>query len=202
MSGPAAVNIPPVVPGQPIDISVNLVAPGTPGDYTGYWQLKSSNGETFLPLSIVITVPAPPAAGQPPAPPQGPQPPRPPAADKTPPDIKDISFSSTEVAYGASCAKPTQLTVTASVSDPSGVKSVTLHYSYNKTILTTSIPMNFFGIYFAVVNVGDEANRYLGGKNGSLFVWVHAEDALGNVGPWVPGGSVAVNFVPEDNCIK
>lgn len=38
------VNIP---PGQAVDVSVQLVAPATPGDYRGYWNLRSSPGEVF-----------------------------------------------------------------------------------------------------------------------------------------------------------
>ncbi len=36
-----------VAPGQEVDISLNMVAPGSPGAYTGYWEIKSDNGETF-----------------------------------------------------------------------------------------------------------------------------------------------------------
>lgn len=36
-----------VAPGQTVDVSLNMVAPGSPGSYTGYWELKSDTGETF-----------------------------------------------------------------------------------------------------------------------------------------------------------
>lgn len=33
-----------VGPGQTVDISVNLTAPGTPGNYRGYWRLRNAAG--------------------------------------------------------------------------------------------------------------------------------------------------------------
>ena len=79
MGGPSAVKIPTTAPGQTIDISVTLQAPGTPGDYIGNWQLRANTGVSLLSLSIVIKVPAPPTLTPPPAPPPlqppGPQPP-------------------------------------------------------------------------------------------------------------------------------
>jgi len=36
-----------VNPGQTIDISVNLTAPATPGDYTGNWRLRDASGVLF-----------------------------------------------------------------------------------------------------------------------------------------------------------
>ena len=56
MSGPAAVNIPAAAPGQTIDISVNLAAPGAPGDYAGRWRLRASNGAIFGGYTVVIKV--------------------------------------------------------------------------------------------------------------------------------------------------
>jgi len=48
MNGAAATNLGVTInPGQTIDVSVNLVAPSTPGDYIGYWKLRTSNGSTF-----------------------------------------------------------------------------------------------------------------------------------------------------------
>jgi hypothetical protein len=48
MSGPGAVNLPAnVIPGQTVNVSVNLVAPGTNGSYTGYWKLQTDQGTTF-----------------------------------------------------------------------------------------------------------------------------------------------------------
>ncbi len=36
-----------VLPGQTVDISVDLLAADTPGSYTGYWQLRSDSGVLF-----------------------------------------------------------------------------------------------------------------------------------------------------------
>ena len=36
-----------VSPGQTIDISVDLIAPTTPGTYQGYWKLRNPGGEVF-----------------------------------------------------------------------------------------------------------------------------------------------------------
>ena len=36
-----------VVPGQTVDVSVNLMAPSSPGKYKGYWKLRNSSGEIF-----------------------------------------------------------------------------------------------------------------------------------------------------------
>ena len=45
MGGPDYVNVADVAPGDTTDVSVNLVAPATPGRYRGYWRLKLPNGE-------------------------------------------------------------------------------------------------------------------------------------------------------------
>jgi hypothetical protein len=48
MSGPAAQKInASVVPGQTIDVSVPLKAPGSPGSYRGYWKMRSAAGIVF-----------------------------------------------------------------------------------------------------------------------------------------------------------
>jgi hypothetical protein len=36
-----------VQPGQVVDISVNLIAPSSPGSYRGYWMFKNANGALF-----------------------------------------------------------------------------------------------------------------------------------------------------------
>jgi hypothetical protein len=36
-----------VAPGQTVDVSVNMTAPSTPGDYSGYWKLKNASGVIF-----------------------------------------------------------------------------------------------------------------------------------------------------------
>jgi hypothetical protein len=36
-----------VAPGQTVDVSVTLIAPATPGHYTGYWMLRNPSGVLF-----------------------------------------------------------------------------------------------------------------------------------------------------------
>jgi hypothetical protein len=48
MSGPAAVAVPKsVLPGEEIDISVNLTAPNQCGNYAGFWRLTEPSGRKF-----------------------------------------------------------------------------------------------------------------------------------------------------------
>jgi len=51
-----------ISPGGQMDLSVNLVAPGAPGNYTGQWRLANKDGNAFgtngQPLTVVIVVPA------------------------------------------------------------------------------------------------------------------------------------------------
>ena len=48
MSAPSPVLLPQaVVPGQTVDIGVNLVAPSTAGEYRGYWELADPSGAVF-----------------------------------------------------------------------------------------------------------------------------------------------------------
>lgn len=48
MGGPASLSLPGLVhPGQMVDLSVNLTAPGAEGAYTGYWLLRTSEGALF-----------------------------------------------------------------------------------------------------------------------------------------------------------
>lgn len=49
MSGPSTQQLTngTVAPGQTLDISVNLIAPNTPGTYKGNWKLKDSSGVVF-----------------------------------------------------------------------------------------------------------------------------------------------------------
>lgn len=44
MGGPASSPIGSVAPNQEVDLSINLKAPGTDGDYRGYWRIKNSSG--------------------------------------------------------------------------------------------------------------------------------------------------------------
>jgi hypothetical protein len=48
MGGPDLVNLPQSVgPGKTVDVSVNLIAPGTAGSYRGYWRFQNANGVRF-----------------------------------------------------------------------------------------------------------------------------------------------------------
>ena len=48
MGGPASVNLAAdVAPGQTVDLSVDLTAPGTLGNYFGYWKVKNAAGALF-----------------------------------------------------------------------------------------------------------------------------------------------------------
>lgn len=50
MAGPASVSIGTVSPGQEVNVSVDLKAPGTDGTYTGYWRIKNGSG-VLLPVA-------------------------------------------------------------------------------------------------------------------------------------------------------
>ncbi|MGB7875404.1 MAG: NBR1-Ig-like domain-containing protein [Anaerolineales bacterium] len=57
MSGPATQALTGNVnPGQTMDISVNLKAPASAGDYTGYWKLRNAAGVTFATFYVDINV--------------------------------------------------------------------------------------------------------------------------------------------------
>ncbi len=58
MGGPAGVNIATTAPNATLDVSVSLTAPTAPGNYTGRWRLKASNGIIFGGVIVVIVVPA------------------------------------------------------------------------------------------------------------------------------------------------
>jgi hypothetical protein len=46
-----------VAPQQQVDVTVRFTAPGTPGDYTGFWRLANSRGAPFgEAVSVVIKV--------------------------------------------------------------------------------------------------------------------------------------------------
>lgn len=48
MGGPTVMNLPnPVAPNQTIDLSVNLTAPSSPGNYRGQWFLRNASGGLF-----------------------------------------------------------------------------------------------------------------------------------------------------------
>ena len=63
MGGPDAINFPVGVKiGETVDLSVGLIAPTEPGNYTGYWQFESASGVKFgsgpnsQPFWVKITV--------------------------------------------------------------------------------------------------------------------------------------------------
>jgi hypothetical protein len=48
MGGPASVNLPNnVAPGQTVDVTINLTAPTTPGNYIGYYKFQNASGVKF-----------------------------------------------------------------------------------------------------------------------------------------------------------
>ncbi len=60
LGGPAAVSVPQVAPGATTDVSVNFVAPSTPGTYRSTWQMQSPAGTRFgSQIYVQIVVPAP-----------------------------------------------------------------------------------------------------------------------------------------------
>jgi hypothetical protein len=59
MSGPASVIVSTTPPGATVDVTVNLVAPTTPGQYKGGWRFQATNSSVFGSLTVVIAVPVP-----------------------------------------------------------------------------------------------------------------------------------------------
>jgi hypothetical protein len=59
MSGPASVNVNTTSPGATVDVTVNLIAPTTPGQHKGGWRFQATNGSVFGSVTVVIEVPAP-----------------------------------------------------------------------------------------------------------------------------------------------
>ena len=84
MSAPPAQAVGSTPPGGTADVQVTMYAPGAPGTYTGYWQMRDAAGQSFgSRLSVVIVVPL---AGGPPADtPTTPPEPGPPADTPTTP---------------------------------------------------------------------------------------------------------------------
>jgi hypothetical protein len=57
MSGPSTLPLAGTVnAGSTVDISVNLKAPSSPGDYTGFWKLRNASGSAFITMTVVIHV--------------------------------------------------------------------------------------------------------------------------------------------------
>ncbi|EGG20737.1 ZZ-type zinc finger-containing protein [Cavenderia fasciculata] len=47
MSSPDGVTVEPALPGNDVDVAINLVAPSTPGRYIGYWKLFTPEGNAY-----------------------------------------------------------------------------------------------------------------------------------------------------------
>ena len=82
MDGPASVPVGPVAPNAGTQVSVNLIAPGTPGTYKGNWQLQAPDGTRYG--SIIYVEIVVPAASSPTETPGGSTPPAPTAAPSGP----------------------------------------------------------------------------------------------------------------------
>ena len=114
--------------------------------------------------------------------------------DTTPPSVTGTSVTpSDNVYYTTGCGANTVL-VQATVTDPSGVKSVSVVYHYSIGS-TNSIDMSGGGSYSATINVGSEAYGILAGANSTLTITIQATDKLGNKIS-VNVGSVSVQFCP------
>lgn len=60
LGGPTTVDVQPLAPGQYVDVSVNLIAPATPGTYRSNWRMQSPEGTLFGDsVYVQIVVPAP-----------------------------------------------------------------------------------------------------------------------------------------------
>lgn len=58
MGGPSSQNLAAAISvGATGEVSVELIAPSTAGDYTGYWAIANAAGQAFGYVSVVITVP-------------------------------------------------------------------------------------------------------------------------------------------------
>jgi len=73
MNAPESVAVPYTEPGQTADLQVIFTAPGQPGTYTSYWQLRDPNGDLVghrTMMRIIVPQPAPtqPGPTQPPPP--------------------------------------------------------------------------------------------------------------------------------------
>jgi peptidoglycan hydrolase-like protein with peptidoglycan-binding domain len=64
LGGPPSIDVPVTALNSPIDVSVNFVAPATPGTYRSNWRMHSPAGTPFgstLYVQIIVPEPAPPA---------------------------------------------------------------------------------------------------------------------------------------------
>jgi len=60
LGGPASVVVPSVAVGQEFDVTVSLVAPSTPGEYTSYWHIVGPGGDFVGQVYVQIEAVAPP----------------------------------------------------------------------------------------------------------------------------------------------
>jgi hypothetical protein len=72
MGGPANVSVPQTAPNGTQDVSVPMVAPATPGDYTGGWKLRTPDGISFGDQVTVVIKSVAPAPAAPTAAPVAP----------------------------------------------------------------------------------------------------------------------------------
>jgi hypothetical protein len=47
MGGPDGQSVPDVAPGQTVEVTVPMVAPTSPGEHTGIWQMVGPDGQAF-----------------------------------------------------------------------------------------------------------------------------------------------------------
>ena len=122
-----------------------------------------------------------------------------PPADKVPPTISNIKPSASNLFYITGCGA-NSLTITASVSDSSGVGTVQLFYRYvpQKGSASGWIPVSMNSVggndYSASVPLGNDAYKALGGGNGQIEYYITASDKLGN------SGSSGSSFVTISYC--
>ncbi len=83
MGGPVAVDVPQVAPGSNTDVSVDFVAPGTPGTYRSTWQMQSTDGVRFG-SQIYVQIVVPEEATKEPTAEPTPEPTQEPTAEPTP----------------------------------------------------------------------------------------------------------------------
>jgi hypothetical protein len=63
MGGPASVNLPKEVkPDEQVDISVDMLAPASPGEANTIWVLTNDQGANFQPLTLTVIVVSAPSA--------------------------------------------------------------------------------------------------------------------------------------------
>lgn len=56
MGGASPISVPNASPGETVDISVNMTAPSSPGEYTGYWTLIAGDGTSMITVYVKIVV--------------------------------------------------------------------------------------------------------------------------------------------------